>query len=254
MSSIITGEGVWLDLAPAGVGTRIVAALIDLVVEIGILIAFGIAAAGFDSASGAAVIVVGLVGAFAVYPTVFEWLTNGKTIGKFALGVRAVRDDGGPLGFRRALVRGLSGLLLEKPGLFLLVGTSAGMITALFSEQNKRIGDHMAGTFVLNERAGTRASAQVVPQFWVPPQLVPWALSLDLTRLDDQLALSVRQFVMRAGQLSGPARDSLGNDLRARLEAVIAPAPPLGTPTPLVLTTVLAERRRRAEALQPRHQ
>ncbi|SOD73093.1 uncharacterized RDD family membrane protein YckC [Jatrophihabitans sp. GAS493] len=251
MSSIISGEGVAIDLAPAGVGTRTVAALIDLAVELVILFCFALAAAAFDTASSAAVLVVGLVCAFGGYPTVCEWLSNGKTLGKLALGVRAVRDDGGPLGFRRALVRGLSSLLLEKPGLLLFLGTSAGILTATFSERNKRIGDLMAGSFVINERTGSRAAGAVAPQFWVPPQLVPWAVSLDLTRLDDQLALSVRQFVTRASEMSLPAQQSLGNDLRARLEAVIAPPPPWGTPTPLVLTTVLAERRRRTEAMQP---
>ena len=57
---------------------------------------------------------------FLGYPVAMETLTRGRTLGKMALGLRVVRDDGGPITFRQALVRGLVGLALERPGLFLL--------------------------------------------------------------------------------------------------------------------------------------
>jgi hypothetical protein len=179
-----------------------------------------------------------------------EWLARGRTLGKMALGLRVVRDDGGPIGFRQALVRGLAGLVLEKPGLIFPFTTVIGVLTMVFSSREKRLGDMMAGTFVLNERAGPRRVLQA-QEFAVAPQLQPWAASLDLSRLDDQLALGVRQFVVRAYQMTPEAQLALGADLRARVEAVIAPPPPPDTPTPWVLITVLAERRRRAELAAP---
>jgi hypothetical protein len=186
------------------------------------------------------------------YPILMEWLARGRTIGKLWLGLRVVRDDGGPIGFRQALVRGLAGLLLEKPGL-LGVTAVVGVLTMIFSQRDKRLGDMMAGTFVLNERAGPRRT--LVPrEFGVPYQLQPWAATLDLSRLDDQLALGVRQFVVRAPEMTLAAQQSLGEDLRARVEAVTTPAPPPGTPTPWVLISVLAERRRRADLAAPRYQ
>jgi hypothetical protein len=123
----------------------------------------------------------------------------------------------------------------------------------IFSQRTKRLGDMMAGTFVLNERAGPRRSL-VARDFGVPYQLQPWAASLDLSRLDDQLALGVRQFVVRATDMTLAAQQSLGEDLRARVEAVTTPPPPPGTPTPWVLITVLAERRRRADLAAPQYQ
>lgn len=249
MSGVVSGEGVALDLDRAGVGSRMVAAALDLLLQFVILIAVatvdGVVGAG-DDAAVAALLTLELVAIFAGYPIICEWLTRGRTLGKMALGLRVVRDDGGPIGFRQALVRGLSGLIIEKPGLFVPIGTAAGLLTMIFNPAGKRIGDLMAGTFVITERAGTR-NELAAPVFPVPYPLQPWAMSLDLSRLSDELALSVRQFVLRAHQFTPSAAQHLGEDLRARVLAVTSPPPPPGVPTPVVLTTVLAERRRRAE-------
>ncbi len=184
---------------------------------------------------------------FAGYPILFEWLGRGRTLGKLWLGLRVVRDDGGPISFRQAFTRGLTGLVLEKPGLLGPITTALGLIVMASSESSKRIGDHLAGTFVVNERVGTQARALVAPPLFVPWELQGWAMSLDLTRLDDQLALSVRQFVTRANDLTPAARASLESDLANRVAALVAPPPPMPIPASALLITVLAERRRRAE-------
>jgi uncharacterized RDD family membrane protein YckC len=250
MSALVSGEGVSIELGRAGLGSRIIATLIDLAAQLALLIALQIIDALFatgDDAITAALILVELVFVLAGYPIVFEWLTRGKTLGKMAMGLRVVRDDGGPIGFRQALVRGLSGFLLEKPGIaFPPVCTAVAMITLASSSEHKRIGDMMAGTFVVNERAGPRTALTPVP-FYVPPALYGWAQSLDLTGLNDQLALQLRQFVLRAGEMTPAAQYVLGTQFRDRVVAVISPAPPPGVPTPTLLTTVLAERRRRAD-------
>jgi len=81
----------------------------------------------------------------------------------------------------------------------------------------------------------------------VPYGLQPWAAALDLSRLDDRLALGVRQFLGRAAAMTPAAQYALGEDLRARVLAVTSPPPPPNTPTPWLLTAVLGERRRRTE-------
>ena len=159
-----------------------------------------------------------------------------------------VRDDGGPIGFRQALVRGLAGLLLEKPGLAGPLTMIAGVATASVSAGEKRLGDMMAGTVVLNERAAPLPFGQ--PPQWVPPPLQQWVLALDMHRLDDRLALSLRQFVTRAYSMSDNGRYALGEQLRERVLAVTSPPPPQYAPTPDVLISVLVERRRRAATTQ----
>jgi uncharacterized RDD family membrane protein YckC len=247
---LVSGEGVALQLPRAGIGSRLVAALLDLVLQaVGAIVLITVTArvaGGADSAAIGAVVIVEFVLVLAGYPILLEWLTRGRTIGKLVFGLRVVREDGGPISFRQALVRGLSSLVLEKPGVFFPVSTAAGLLTALFNERSKRLGDLMAGTFVVYERGGPQRSA-VPQQYGVPYALQGWAQALDLSRLDDRLALAVRQFVVRAREMTPAAQHSLGEQLRTQLESVIAPSPPPGTPTPWVLTTVLAERRRRAE-------
>ncbi len=248
--ALVSGEGVRLALAPAGVGSRVIAAALDAaiqVVGIFVLALVDVAIAGSaDSAAVAALLTLEAILVLAGYPIVTEWLSQGRTVGKLALGLRVVRDDGGPIGLRHALVRGLAGFVLEKPGLLFPLTTIAGLVTMSASTREKRIGDMLAGTVVLNERSSPQALAPLPD--WVPVPLQPWVLSLDLHRLDDRLALSARQFVTRAHDMTYPAQSALGEELRRRVLAVTAPPPPPGTPTPALLLSVLAERRRRAGA------
>jgi uncharacterized RDD family membrane protein YckC len=245
---LVSGEGVRLALAPAGVGSRVIATLIDAGIQFAAIFVFvliDIAAAGSaDSAALDAAVIVEEVLILAGYPIIAEWLGRGRTLGKLAMGLRVVRDDGGPIGFRHALVRGLAGFVLEKPGLLAPLTTIAGLVTMSASSREKRMGDMLAGTVVLNERSAPQRLAPLPD--WVPPPLQPWAGALDLHRLDDRLALSARQFVSRAHAMTWEAQAALGEQLRSRVLAVIAPPPPAGTPTPALLVTVLAERRRRA--------
>jgi uncharacterized RDD family membrane protein YckC len=253
-TQLVSGEGVAFALDHASFGSRLIAALIDLtlqcVLAFILIFATGLIVSGASDAAIATIILVEMLLVFLGYPTLSEWLGHGKTVGKLCLGLRAVRDDGGPLAFRQAFIRGLTGMILEKPGLLPPISTGIGVITMLTSPQDKRIGDMMAGTFVLNERGGPRRSL-VARDFAPPPHLVPWAVSLDLSRVDDGLALAVRQFVVRANDFTPAAQQQLGEDLRSRVCAVIAPPPPPGTPTPWVLVSVLAERRRRTEPAMP---
>jgi hypothetical protein len=81
----------------------------------------------------------------------------------------------------------------------------------------------------------------------MPPQLAWWATTLDLSRLGDDLALAIRQFLGRQHELHAASRDAMGNQLVAAVQAVVSTPPPVGTPGWAYLTAVLAERRRREE-------
>ena len=249
MSDVVTGEAVALDLRIAQLPSRLTAAVLDLLLMVA---AYGgltaaVLYAGLsdaDPALTAAVSLSLLVLIFLGYPVAMETLTRGRTLGKMALGLRVVRDDGGPIAFRQALVRGLVGLVLERPGLMLLgFGPAVGMTAAMFSARGKRIGDMMAGTVVLQERQPARPQWTPV----MPPPLAWWAPTLDLTRFDDALALSAREFLGRAGELSAPAREALAAELVDEVRARTRPDPPPGTPGWAYLSAVLAERRRREE-------
>jgi hypothetical protein len=108
--------------------------------------------------------------------------------------------------------------------------------------QSKRLGDHVAGTIVIHER--TPAAWGWVPT--MPPELAAWAATLDLTGLDDDLALGTRNFLARNRSIREPARSSLGQRLVREVAAVTNPPPPPGTPAWKYLAAVHAERHRRA--------
>lgn len=248
--ALVSGEGVRLALSPAGVGSRTIASIIDVAIQAAVLfllVLLDLALIGAaDDAAAGAVLIVEAVLVIAGYPIVLEWSTRGRTVGKICLGLRVVRDDGGPIAFRHALTRGLASLVLEKPGLAWPLTTIAGLFTISLSRNDKRIGDMLAGTIVLDERATPQPLA--TPFAWVPVPLQPWVLSLDMHRLDDQLALRLRQFVSRAHAMTPAAQHAIGLDLLQRVLAVTSPPPPPGAPIPALLSSVLAERRRRALA------
>ena len=246
--SVVTGEAVALELRIAQLPSRVVAALIDFAVMGAAMVGLTTVSAALlvhqDPAAQAAFIVAFVVVIFLGYPLTFETLSRGRTLGKMAVGLRVVRDDGGPISFRHALVRSVVGLTLERPGVILLgLGSALAMFVMVFTRDGKRIGDAWAGTIVLQERVGVRFSHVPYP----PPSLAGWARLLDLTALDDALALAVRQFLSRAHQLDPVAREAVGGRLVGEVATLVTPAAPVGTPGWAYLSAVLAERRRRAE-------
>jgi len=103
LSQLVTGEAVALDLRTAALPSRMVAGLVDGLAQLVLLAVIGgIATAvsvDVSSAAAAALGIVVLVLVLIVYPVAFETLLRGRTPGKAAMGLRVVRDDGGPIGF-----------------------------------------------------------------------------------------------------------------------------------------------------------
>ena len=72
-----------------------------------VILSFLIAALQTDGALAHVALVGTLVVVFLVFPTTVETLTRGKSLGKLVFGLRAVRDDAGPITFQHAFVRAL---------------------------------------------------------------------------------------------------------------------------------------------------
>lgn len=253
MAEVVTGEAVVLDLAVARFPSRILALIIDVLVELPavffvVTVVQVTAGRHLNGASAAAVYLSGLVLILAGYPVIFETLSRGKTLGKMALGLRVVSDDGGPVRFRQALIRALALTFIElwiPP--FTFIGLPAGLITSMISAKGKRLGDMFAGTFVIQERTPRRAD--LAPAFTViAPPLIEWARHLELSRLTDQNAAAASSYLRRYGQLTAAARVQLGQQLAAAVVAQVSPAPPPGTPPEAFLAAVLAVRRGREQA------
>lgn len=239
---LVTGEAVALDLPAATVAVRVASGLLDVLVHVVLLaVALTVALTAVSTSDQALVAVAGLVGlvtVLVVLPTAVETLTRGRTLGKLALGLRTVRDDAGPIVFRQAFIRALVGVV----EIWAFTGVPA-LVCALVHPRGKRLGDLVAGTYVVRERF----PFPVVHPAVMPPHLAAWAQAADIAPLPDGLALAVRQFLARAGTLNPASRATLGTQLVTQALTHVAPAPPAREHPEAVLAAVLAERRRRDE-------
>lgn len=248
MPQIVTGEAVALELRIAQLPSRVVAAAIDFALmgaAFAVLLAAGVGLVGHtDDATASALVIVAMLLIFLGYPLTMETLLRGRTVGKMTMGLRVVRDDAGPITFRQALVRAVSGFALERPGVLLFgLGSALGLLVMLFSATGKRIGDMAAGTVVIQERIAPQPAFRP----FLPAPLTQWAATVDLTAVDDGLALAIRQFLSRANFFDASAREQLGQQLLDDVLARTTPPPPPGAPGWAVLSATLAERRRREE-------
>ncbi|MFJ4656040.1 RDD family protein [Nocardia sp. NPDC088792] len=244
MALFTTGEAVAVELPIARIPTRAAAFLLDLIVQVVIglallllLIAL-LAWLDADSAWQDAAMLVSLVSALIGYPVLFETFTRGRSAGKMAMGLRVVRVDGGPIDFRHAVTRGLSGIVD-----FWMLGTGLiAVVVSMCSPQGRRIGDALAGTVVVHDRSRLPYAALAAP----PPWLTGWARQLDLSGLSDELALSIRRYLLRWRTLTPEVQDRLGRALVITTCARLGVAPLNGYPPLHILGAVLSERQRRA--------
>jgi uncharacterized RDD family membrane protein YckC len=82
------------------------------------------------------------------YFAFFESIWNGQTPGKRYTDIRVIKDDGRPITVYDAIARNLLRIVDELPGLY-----GIGVISILLSKQGKRLGDYVAGTVVVHEKA-----------------------------------------------------------------------------------------------------
>ena len=245
----MTGEAVALEMRLAKFPSRALAILIDFVVlfviAVLLIAASSAVMADVDEALAATLGLVTVVLLLVGVPVLIETLSRGRSLGKLALGLRVVRDDGGPVRFRHSLTRGLAGVFVD---FYLTFGVGA-VVCSLLNERGKRVGDLLAGTVVIRERAPS-GGAPLPP---VPPQLAAWATSLQLSRLPDELAMAARRYLARSHQLSPQVRDQMGAQLATEVAQWVTPPPPPGTPAWAYLAAVLGERgRRESERLAAR--
>lgn len=240
MSTIVTGEAVVLELRPAGFAARALGLVIDAVfhVVLLVLIMVGLSAAGsdLDEAAARALGLAAVVFCLVIVPVGVETLSRGRSLGKLATGLRVVREDGGAIRFRHAVIRGLTGFL----EIYLTFGGLA-LAVALFNDKSRRLGDVLAGTYAVRSRV---PKDQAVPVF-VPPHLQPWATAADIGRIPDATARRAAQFIRQAGRMAPLSRTGMAAAIAAELSAHVFPAPPPGTGPDDYLAAVVAERRNR---------
>ncbi|WBO65907.1 RDD family protein [Streptomyces camelliae] len=241
MSELVTGEAVALELRPAKLPSRALAVLFDLVVAVTtytvVTVALVMSTASLDEAAQVALSIATFLLVLVGGPIAVETLSHGRSLGKLAFGLRVVRDDGGPIRFRHALVRGAIGVV----EILLTFGVVA-CIASLVSARGRRLGDVFAGTLVVRERIPTGQAGFVPPP---PPWLAGRFAALDLSAVPDGLWLAVRQYLTRMQQLDPQVSVGMAQRLAADLAARTGASVPQDVPAAAFLAAVVHERQSR---------
>lgn len=245
---VATPERVSFDYQVAGLGTRAIAQVLDLLIVFGILAAvYFVAIAAAAAGANDLAVLIGVIGGFVVvfgYFWISEALWSGQTVGKKVFRLRAVGDRGEPLTFVQAGIRNVVRIVD-----FLPYAYGVGLIVLFVNGRGKRLGDLAAGTIVVKDSdhvwlwqlAGGRpapppgappsppaaypASAPPAPYIPVTPA------ELTLRRLDPELRRFVTSYARRRSELSFELRVQLANQvqpsLRHALPDIFAESGPL---------------------------
>ncbi|MGW2491170.1 RDD family protein [Streptomyces sp. NPDC001606] len=246
MSELVTGEAVALELRPAKLPSRALAVLLDLLVAMAVYIAVTVVlvatTSSLDEAAQTALSIAAFLLVLVGGPIAVETLSHGRSLGKLAFGLRVVRDDGGPIRFRHALVRGAIGVV----EILMTFGVVA-CIASLVSARGRRLGDVFAGTLVVRERIPVGRTGFVPSP---PPGLAGRFAELDLSAVPDGLWLAVRQYLTRMEQLDPRVSQGMAERLAADLVARTGAVVPQGLPPAAFLAAVVHERQAREAARQ----
>jgi uncharacterized membrane protein SpoIIM required for sporulation/uncharacterized RDD family membrane protein YckC len=249
-----TPEQIVFSYTVAGIGSRAAAALIDYLITLGLVlalwIAFGIIApylrslAGdkqFLRLTGSWALALLIVAQFIVlwgYYVFFEVAWDGQTPGKRRLGLRVVQDGGYSISPSASVVRNLARLIDMQPG----IAYAVGMLSAVISTSGKRLGDVLAGTFVVRER--------VVPVAPVSLEPAPAAAAHVTATLSDAELELLERFLARRAALDDQLRARLVAQLIERFNDRLEPFD--GPPLARLIRLVESERRARAHGVAGR--
>jgi uncharacterized RDD family membrane protein YckC len=149
LTTLGTPAGVLLQVALAGIASRLFAACIDGVlmgVVLGLLCLFVLKLSQLIHLPELfqTLFPLLLLGVTVGYPLLFEWLWQGKSPGKILLQIQVIRLNGQPIGFWEAFGRTLMRVLDIYMG-------GVGLLFILFTQSEKRLGDMVAGTMVIKQ-------------------------------------------------------------------------------------------------------
>jgi uncharacterized membrane protein SpoIIM required for sporulation/uncharacterized RDD family membrane protein YckC len=219
-----TPELVVLTYSIAGIGSRALAAILDLLVVVlafivvmlavfAIGLARGIAGMGVSESWGIALVILAQFTLLWGYYVLFEGLMDGQTPGKRLLRIRVVREGGYSVTFGVSAVRNLIRVLDMQPLFFYLVG----MLSVLFTRRGRRLGDLVAGTIVVREDI-RRTEA---PRHRATPRQSATAVRALQTQLSEDQYAVLSRFVERSATLEPLRRAALAERLAERLGAAV---------------------------------
>ena len=214
----MTPEHVEIRLDPAGLGSRFIALLIDLVLVTALSAAVARLTLSLLPAAPAAIVrALALLVLTWGYHAYFEVRRAGQSPGKRIMGIRVVDGRGLPLSAQQSFVRNVVRVLDALP-----IGYAMGALVCQFDGLRRRLGDVAADTLVVREGRVADIERRVGRARTFNSLRTPRALRLIRSRV----GLEEREFLsalcLRAEGLEDRARfdlmDEVGRHYRARLE------------------------------------
>jgi len=161
-TAINTAQNVNIEYEFAGVGKRMLAFLLDLVIFAIYLITMSLtiykAVGLFDDNNTLGIQELSMIPIFC-YSLFMHLIFNGRTVGKFIMGIKVVREDGSPARLSDYLVRWIFRLV----DIVIFFGT-VGVVSILFSEKKQRLGDLAAKTIVINTKKSAKISHTILEE------------------------------------------------------------------------------------------
>ena len=266
---VVTPENIEIEYELAGIGSRFLANMLDtlfqLAIYLGMWIVVGIVAAvvalgtsavsaGLGAFFGEIGLAAALIAAFIILWGYFIWFEtrwNGQTPGKRQIGLRVIRDGGYPINIFAAVIRNLirivDGMPLIAVGLISVgvFGHQTGLaalgglcillpvLCLLLSGRYQRIGDFVAGTMVVKQRAPRVPTLEALapPPRVLPEHLAAYALA-DIGRHVYEMTVpeyrAVRHSIDRRWQLPPQVQQTAAMRLAVPLMQRLGIIPPAG--------------------------
>jgi uncharacterized RDD family membrane protein YckC len=266
---VVTPENIEIEYELAGIGSRFLANLLDtffqLAIYLGLWIIVGIvglllalSASAFSTSIaaffGEVEVAFALIAAFAILWGYFIWFEtrwNGQTPGKRQIGLRVIRDGGYPINIFAAIIRNLIRIMDGMPVVALALisigvfghqpGTAAlgglcillPVLCLLISGRYQRVGDFVAGTMVVKQRAPRVPTLEALapPPRVLPEHLAAYALA-DIGRHVYEMTVpeyrAVRHYIDRRWQLPPQVQQTAAMRLAVPLMQRLGIVPPAG--------------------------
>ncbi len=217
--TIETPEQIPLEFPLAGIGSRFLALALDTLIQfvatmvlalIGMAAFFGgLVRSPKSSVWVAALFVLLLFLIHFCYFAFFEALWNGQTPGKRREHLRVIEESGQPITPYDAVGRNLLRIVDSLPGFY-----AVGIICALLSSKNKRLGDYVAGTVVVHEEP-LGEPGQVSMKYAEGGTTSGY----DAARLSQEEFQIIEAYLLRRAQLTADVRVQLTRQIVQRIAA-----------------------------------
>ena len=167
--AVLALDSIALELPLAGLGSRVLAGAIDYFVltlaTVVLLLVVGVGLAAAFEASGWVIVAVLVLLSFALhwgYFAGFEIAARGRTPGKMAVGLRVVGREGGTASVAALLIRSV----------LRAVDIVVGIPLMAADPLSRRLGDRLAGTLVVHDRAPeAEVTLGRIPPGWGPREV-----------------------------------------------------------------------------------